>query len=191
MMPGKTGCDRMVIINLSHSYMKKLFLPVLIIVLGITLSGCAKKTDTTGTDTSSDTSSTASGKKACEILTKEIADQILQTNTKAGDSNSDTTCTYSTDSDDLSELGVLTIVVTQSTSVGARESFEAAKSAAYGSNTEAVSGLNVDDAYWAPSLSQLSILDGSRWIIISGMSSKTEDTKTMCIETAKLAIENF
>jgi hypothetical protein len=124
----------------------------------------------------------------CNILTLDIAKQMLGEEAKLGSQNYGN-CTYSLISADSSSFGVLTMVVSKLNTLTAKTNFEAAKTSIYEGSTENVTGLNADEAYYASNLKQLSILKGDSWIIISGVSDKFESEKELAIETAKLVLE--
>ena len=121
----------------------------------------------------------------CSILTLDIAKQILGDDAQPASENSGN-CTYSSVNVDTSAFGVLTMVVSKTNSITAKSNFEQGKTLAYDNQTEPVTGLNVDDAYYATTLKQLSILKGDSWIIISGTSDNYTDEKELAIATAKL-----
>jgi hypothetical protein len=98
-------------------------------------------------------------------------------------------CTYSSTNIDAASFGVLTIIVTKSSTTTARTQFEQAKSSAYSNQIETVTGLNADDAYFANTLKQLSILKGDSWIIIFGISDNFASEKELAIATAQLVLE--
>ena len=188
--------------------MKKIIVPlvlVLLIVLGIVvyfiwqnsnknatnngqeLSGITPTNSTSQTGTlvlDSDTSTS----DVCNLLTLDIAKEILGSDTKL-DSQNKGNCTYTSISVDSSSFGILTMIVTKSGAITARSQFEDAKVLAYSNQIEAVSGLNADDAYYASTLKQLSILKGDSWIIISGLSDKFPDEKELAIATANLVLK--
>jgi hypothetical protein len=125
---------------------------------------------------------------ACTLLTADMAKQILGTEVKT-ESSSDVGCTYSTANLDLSSFGVLTIIVTKSTPITAKDQFNQAKTLSYSGQTESVTGLNVDEAYYATNLMQLSILKGDSWIIISGTADTFSSEKDLAIAAAKLVFK--
>lgn len=124
----------------------------------------------------------------CNILTLDIAKQMLGDDAKLGSQNYGN-CTYSSVSADSSSFGVLTMVVSKLNAVTAKTNFESAKASIYENSTEPVTGLNADEAYYATNLKQLSLLKGDSWIIISGVSDKFDSEKELAIETAKLVLE--
>jgi len=119
--------------------------------------------------------------EACALLTLSIAKQVLGSDAVLASQNSGN-CTYSSES----EFGVLVIVVSKSDVLTARTQYEAAKSTVYENNTTAVTGLNVDEAYFANGMAQLSMLKGDSWIIISGTSAKYTNEKDLAVATARL-----
>ncbi len=148
--------------------------------------------DSDNSNDDSDSESNSNDSNACDHLTKDIAEDILKTEVKASESSSDNTCTYVTSEESLEDFGVLTMVVTDTSSDSeARRLFETAKSVTYGNNTDNVSGLDADGAYWAGSISQLSILKDDKWIIISGTSALNEDNKQMAIDTAEEVLKTY
>jgi autotransporter translocation and assembly factor TamB len=148
--------------------------------LGASLPG------TTTNPSQDDTTTTTSD--VCNMLTLDIAKQILGTDTKLASQNSGN-CTYSSISEDMSSFGVLTMVVTKMTGGTAKVQFDQARATVYENKTETVSGLKADEAYYATGLMQLSILKGDSWIIISGTSDKFADEKELAIATAKLVLK--
>ncbi|PIY17521.1 hypothetical protein CO112_03975 [Candidatus Dojkabacteria bacterium CG_4_9_14_3_um_filter_150_Dojkabacteria_WS6_41_13] len=152
----------------------------------------AKKTtdDKTGAETTSPTAtgSETTSSKACDLLTLEIAETIFKDKAKTTDNNSSTACTYTSQKEDLTSFGIITLVDSNVGVLQARESFETAKTAIYGSSTEAVTGLDADAAYYAPTLKQLSILKGGHWIIITALTDSYPTDKDASIATAKLVL---
>jgi hypothetical protein len=126
--------------------------------------------------------------ETCNVLTLDMAKQLLGADAKLASSNPGN-CTYSSISGDMSSFGVLTIVVTKSNPVSAKAVFEQARTTTYANDTTPVSGLNADDAYYANTMNQLSILKGDSWIIISGTSDKFTSEKDLAVAAAKLAIK--
>jgi hypothetical protein len=125
------------------------------------------------------------GTDVCAVLTLDIAKQVLG-NDAVKSSQNNGNCTYSSMTAD-GGFGVLVMVISSNpNSATARTSFDAARSTVYENKTESVSGLNVDDVYYATNLNQLSILEGSNWVLISGTSDKYTDDKDLAIATAKL-----
>ena len=160
-------------------------------VTTVTTDTTGQNTDSTNlTETPSD--STSSSYDACILLTPAIAKQVLGedvTSTGSGTSS----CTYMTSLSSISSgsstatsFGILTIVVAKSDPITAKAQFEQAKSITFGGKTETVTGINVDNAYYATNLLQLSILKGDSWIMISGTSDKNPSEKDLVIQTAKL-----
>ena len=123
----------------------------------------------------------------CNLLTLDMAKQLLGSDTKLASQNTGN-CTYTTLDLDTSAFGMLTMVVSKSNPATARTQFEQAKTLAYGSQTEPVSGLNADAAYFATTMQQLSILKGDSWIIISGVSDKYASEKELALATAALVL---
>ncbi len=147
-------------------------------------------TNDTLTDDSSTTSPEGNGpisNDVCKVLTLDVAKQLLGNDAKIASQN-EGNCTYSAISTDFSSFGVLTMVITKSNAVTAKTQFETAKNTTYSGDTEMVTGLNADSAYYAKGLTQLSILKGDSWIIISGTSDKFEDEKDLAVAAAKLVL---
>jgi len=134
-----------------------------------------------------DTGSTASDSSVCSVLSLDVAKEILGADAKLASENPNN-CTYSLVNAETSSFGVLTMIVTKTNAITARSNFEEAKIAAYSNQIEQVTGLNADDAYFATTLKQLSILKGDSWIIISGISDNFTSEKELAIETAKLVL---
>ena len=124
----------------------------------------------------------------CDMLTAEIAKQVLGGEVKSSGSGT-TACTYTTSSEDYSKFGVITMVVTNTDALSAKAQFDSAKSSVYKGTTEAVTGLNADEAYYATNIKQLSILKGGSWIIISGVSDNYANEKELAVATAKLVLK--
>lgn len=128
--------------------------------------------------------STSSSTDVCGVLTLDIAKQILGKEATLSSQNAGN-CTYSAMTSD-GGFGVLVMVISTNDSASARTSFETAKRTVYENDTVDVSGLNVDGAYYANSIGQLSILKGNSWVIISGTSDKYANGKDLAVATAKL-----
>lgn len=135
-----------------------------------------------------DTSSTRSDSNVCSVLTLSIAKEILGADAKLASEDSNN-CTYSSTNAETSSFGVLTMIVTKTNAITAKSNFEEAKITAYRNQTEQVTGLNADDAYFATTLKQLNILKGDSWIIISGISDNYTSEKELAIATAKLVLK--
>jgi hypothetical protein len=93
--------------------MKKLLTTFALCVLSISLTGCTSNNNNSSgaqpTDTPKVLDTTvpqAVGKPACEILTKTIAESVLQT-TVTVESGGSSTCTYSTSGDNLENFGII------------------------------------------------------------------------------------
>ena len=144
--------------------------------LGVSPTVEASQSDTSATDGS------ASSNEACNLLTLDIANAVLASQNTGN-------CSYTSTSSDFSSVGGLTIVVTTTDAVTAKSEFEQAKTLSYSNQTEAVTGLNADEAYFAPTYMQLSILKGNSWIILTGFSDKFTSEKDLAIAAAKLVLK--
>jgi len=125
---------------------------------------------------------------ACLLLTLDITKKIIGNEAILASQNPGI-CSYSSTNIDTSAVGILMIVVTKTNPVTAKEQFEQAKTTSYSGETEPVTGLNADDAYFANTFKQLSILKGDSWIIISGSSDKFANEKEISVATAKLVLK--
>ena len=150
--------------------------------LGVSPTVEASQSDTSATDGS------ASSNEACNLLTLDIAKAILGSDAVLASQNTGN-CSYTSTSSDFSSVGGLTIVVTTTDAVTAKSEFEQAKTLSYSNQTEAVTGLNADEAYFAPTYMQLSILKGNSWIILTGFSDKFTSEKDLAIAAAKLVLK--
>ena len=153
----------------------------------LTLTPTMDVLDTSNSD-QGPSNTTTTNSEVCSMLTLDMAKQILGEDAILASQNTGN-CTYSSISEDMSSFGVLTMVVTKMSGGTAKIQFEQARATVYENETENVSGLNADEAYYATNLMQLSILKDDSWIIISGTSDKYDDEKELAIATAKLVLK--
>jgi hypothetical protein len=147
------------------------------------------ETSVTGTSDSGNTGdSNTVENNACLLLTLDIAKEILGSDAILASQNPGN-CTYSATNAETSAFGIITIVVTKTNPITAKEQFDQAKTISYSGDTETITELNADEAYFANTYKQLSILKGDSWIIISGTSDKFADEKEISMATAKLVLK--
>jgi hypothetical protein len=159
---------------------------------GLLLSGCGTQVTSNNNSVQPSTDTAASGPAACSLFTPSDAEQILKATVTPAPDQSANTCTYSTINTDTGSFGIATMVISTSTPTGARTTFETAKAVTYENKTEAVTIPGADDAYWATTLNQLSVLKGSSWIIVSVISGDAgSNDQTNSIEAAKLILAKF
>jgi cytoskeletal protein RodZ len=139
-------------------------------------------TESTNTQTAQKSSSKFTAVNACDIFTKEEAQQILgasatQSTEETPTSTKDvsvSTCTYSNNAADVNSIEVASVLVRS----GLSESGASTNKAVFGTGTpegsEKVSGYG-EDAYFTSSIGQLNVLKDNNWIIISNGPTKLSD----------------
>jgi len=128
------------------------------------------------------------GVNACDLLTKSEAEKLLNGNVVQDTASGSTSCTYSISDTTTGGFALVTLIVSKSTKDGAKAMYDAAKSGTYGNTGEDVDLNGADKAYWASGYSQLSVLKGDMWFIVSAISMDATDGKDLSIEAAKLVL---
>jgi hypothetical protein len=159
----------------------------------VTPTASAKQDSTTPTESSDSNGSTGTGSNgaACQILTPAIAEKVLGVTLKQDTDNNQNTCTYSYLNETTGDMKIMTMVISNLGKAQAKNSFDMARTSVYQSQTEDISGIDADGAYYAPNLMQLSLLKGNNWIIISVVTDTKDEGKALSIETAKEIVKKL
>lgn len=176
--------------------MNRTLIALLIMMTSATLVGCGTVATDPGKDSVADTTGSTSGKSACELLTKEIAEQVLEAKVNdatAHDTDSTyatvSTCNYLAEDSFMHAVGLL---IRHSKEKGeALTSFDGAieqSQSLSGVAPQMVDGLG-DKAYWAGgTLKQLNIIIGNDLLIFSSLDKDEEKAKDITRKTADLVM---
>jgi len=125
--------------------------------------------------------------KPCELLTMDIAKQILGVSELTlGPNSGSMSCTYTFLNTETQGFSMISLLQNTTDPGLAKSYFDTAKTTTYLDKIEPVTGLKVDDAYYATEFKQLSILNGADWIILSVYSNNADSDKQLTIDAAKL-----
>jgi hypothetical protein len=127
----------------------------------------------------------------CDIFTKDIAENVLNTSLTKDTTTDSNSCTYKTSDPSTGDVSIATMLLTQYSAEDAKTQFDTIKLQGFGKEIEEVSGLNADSAYWSTKYYRLNILKGDKVIAISTLTAKNPDSKSLSTEIAQLILQKF